>query len=358
MEISRLESVLVSLDDSMQTAIARIDNSGLKIAIVLDAERHLLGIVTDGDIRRALLAGQDLGAPVEKFMNVAPKTALEGTDWSNLLERMRHEQILHLPIVNANGKFRDLAYLPFLEAPHHQDNEVVIMAGGLGSRLRPLTEKIPKPLIPVGGRPLIDTIVARLVSQGLTRITLCVNYLGEMLEDHLGDGSKYGARVTFVHENKRLGTAGALSLLPKRPAKPFFVINGDILTTVDFDAMRDFHSQVGANATMGVNTFHYEVPYGVVEIEDWKITGLLEKPRYSHRVNAGVYLLDPQILDLVPSEEFFDMTSLFDRIIDDGLASAAFPIREQWLDVGRPEDLHRANRTIDDFIVPSAEVKK
>jgi dTDP-glucose pyrophosphorylase len=355
MDPSKLASVVIAADDPMQTAIQRIDHSGLKIAIVLDDAGGLLGIVTDGDIRRALLAGHDLSVPVATFMNKTPRTARKGTEAADLLERLRNEQILHLPIVTADGKFHDLAYLPALEAPHHLENDVVIMAGGLGSRLRPLTDKIPKPLVSVGGRPLIDTIVDGLVSQGLTRITLCLNYLGEMLEEHLGDGSRYGATFTFVHEEKRLGTAGALSLLPTRPSRPFYVLNGDILTTVDFVSMHEFHRQVGSKATMGVNNFHYEVPYGVVEVDDWRITGLSEKPRYSYRVNAGIYLLDPEILDLVPRDEFFDMTSLFDRIIEAGLDSAAFPVRENWLDVGRPEDLKRANQTMDEFSVSSQD---
>lgn len=329
----------------MREAIKVIDSSGLKIAIAISDDKKLQGVVTDGDIRRALLAGYDLDTPVEQFMQSHPRTALLGTEKSVLLGRLRHEQILHLPIVDHAGVLHDLAYLPAFEQLSHQENQVVIMAGGLGTRLRPLTEKIPKPLIHVGDRPLIDTIVDSLVSQGLTDITLCVNYLGHMLEDHLQDGSKFGAKFTFVREEQRMGTAGALSLLPVRPNKPFFVMNGDILTTLDFQAMLDFHKSSSANASMAVNSFTYEVPFGVVEVEGRYLKELREKPQFSYLVNAGIYLLEPTVLDHVPPNQFFDMTSLFERLLEMELPTAVFPVREEWLDIGRHEDLVKANDT-------------
>lgn len=327
----------------MREAIKVIDSSGLKIAIVISDDRKLQGVVTDGDIRRALLAGHGLDTPVEQFMRIHPRTALLGTEKSVLLGRLRHEQILHLPIIDSEGVLHDLAYLPAFEQLSHQENQVVIMAGGLGTRLRPLTEKIPKPLVRVGDRPLIDTIVDSLVSQGLTDITLCVNYLGHMLEDHLQDGSQFGAKFTFVREEQRMGTAGALSLLPARPKLPFFVMNGDILTTLDFQAMLDFHKSASATATMAVNSFTYEVPFGVVETEGRYLKELREKPQYSYLVNAGIYLLEPTVLDHVPPNQFFDMTSLFERLLEVNLPAAVFPVREEWLDIGRHEDLAKAN---------------
>ncbi len=217
------------------------------------------------------------------------------------------------------------------------------MAGGLGTRLRPLTEKVPKPMICVGGRPLIDTIIDRLVAQGLSNITLCVNYLGHMLEEHLGDGARFGAKFTFVRETKRMGTAGALSLLDKRPTSSFFVMNGDILTSVDMLAMQSFHQENGSMATMAVNNFSYDVPFGVVEVQDRRITGLSEKPQLNFLVNAGIYLFEPEVLDHVPADEFFDMNSFFDRLIESNKPVVAFPVREHWLDIGRPDDLERAN---------------
>lgn len=335
--------VSISRKMPMREAIKVIDSSGLKIAIAISDDKKLQGVVTDGDIRRALLAGYDLDTPVEQFMQSHPRTALLGTEKSVLLGRLRHEQILHLPIIDHAGVLHDLAYLPAFEQLSHQENQVVIMAGGLGTRLRPLTENIPKPLIRVGDRPLIDTIVDSLVSQGLNDITLCVNYLGHMLEDHLQDGSKFGAKFTFVREEQRMGTAGALSLLPARPNRPFFVMNGDILTTLDFQAMLDFHKLSSANASMAVNSFNYEVPFGVVEVEGRYLKKLREKPQFSYLVNAGIYLLEPTVLDHVPPNQFFDMTSLFERLLEMDLPTAVFPVREEWVDIGRHEDLVKAN---------------
>lgn len=345
-----IEKILLLPNQPMRAAIEAIDTSGLKIAIIADSERRLLGVVTDGDIRRTLLQGHGLETPIVNFMHKNPRTAILGSDKQVLLSRLRHEQILHMPIVDDDGRVRDLAYLPLLEQQSSHRNEVVIMAGGLGTRLRPLTEKVPKPLISVGGRPLIDTIVDRLVAQGLSNITLCVNYLGHMLEEHLGDGSRYGASFTFVRESKRMGTAGALSLLDKRPETSFFVMNGDILTSVDLMAMRTFHQENASVATMAVNNFSYEVPFGVVEVSDRHITGLSEKPQCNFLVNAGIYLFEPDVLDHVPDDEFFDMNSFFDRLIDLNKPIVAFPVREHWLDIGRPDDLERANNTFTDVV--------
>lgn len=330
-------------DMPMREAIRVIDSSGLKIALVITSDRKLQGVVTDGDIRRALLAGDGLDTPVTKFMHVQPRTALVGTEKAVLMGRLRHEQILHLPIVDGEGILHDLAYLPAFEQLSHQENQVVVMAGGLGTRLRPLTETIPKPLVHVGDRPLIDTIVDALVAQGFADITFCVNYLGHMLEDHLQDGSRYGARFTFVREEQRMGTAGALSLLPMRPTLPFFVMNADILTTLDFQAMLDYHKSSSAMASMAVNTFKFEVPFGVVEVKERYLQGIREKPQYNYLVNAGIYLLEPSVLDYVPNNQFFDMTSLFERLLEMDLPAAVFPVREEWLDIGRHEDLAKAN---------------
>lgn len=332
----------------MRKAIEVIDRSGLKIAIVISEDQKLIGVVTDGDIRRALLAGHGLDTPVSEFMRKNPRSALIGTERSALLNRLRHEQILHLPLVDEAGVLHDLAYLPAFEHLPKQENQVIIMAGGLGTRLRPLTENVPKPLVLVGGRPLIDSIIDNLVSQGLTDITLCVNYLGHMLEDHLGNGSKLGARLSFVREEQRMGTAGALSLLPSVPTQSFFVMNGDILTTVDFQAMLDFHKSSDAVASMAVNNFTYEVPFGVAEVSGRHLIGLREKPKHNFLVNAGIYLLEPEVLSHVPANQFYDMTSLFERLLEQNLQAAVFPVREHWLDVGRPEDLVKANNGFDE----------
>ena len=327
----------------MRAAAESIDSSGLKVVIVVDEAGRLEGLVTDGDIRRALLKGLGLDTPLDAFMTRRPRTAPEGTDREVLLDRLRHEQILHLPVVDTDGRIVDLAYLPELERLPNYGNRVVIMAGGLGTRLRPITETIPKPMVEVGGRPLIHTNVDMLVAQGFADITISLNYLGEVIEDYLGDGSRFGARISYVRETKRLGTGGALTLLPEAPSEPFVVMNGDILTSVDFAAMLRFHVEGGAMATMAVNKYTYNVPFGVVDVKDSHIKRLREKPSYDLFVNAGIYILSPGALELVPRDTFFDMPTLFETLMRNGDATLAFPLREHWLDIGQPDDLSRAN---------------
>lgn len=338
-----VSKITIPEDAPMRRAIEIIDRSGLKIALVVCPDRKLIGIVTDGDIRRALLAERSLDTPVGEFMRRQPRAALLGTDKGVLLNRLRHEQILHLPIVDESGELKDLAYLPLFEQLSNNDNQVIVMAGGLGTRLRPLTESLPKPLIPVRGRPLIDGIIDNLVAQGFTDITFCVNYLGHMLEDHLEDGTKYGARFSYVREEQRLGTAGALALLPSKPNTSFFVMNADIVTTVDFQAMLEFHKSSSVVASIAVNSFTYEVPFGVVEIDGKNLSRIREKPQYNFLVNAGIYLLEPSALGVVPVDTYYDMTTLFEDLIANDMPAAVFPVRENWIDIGRPEDLMRAN---------------
>lgn len=343
MKYYNVKDISVSADMPMRNAIEIIDRSGMRIALVVSETGHLEGIVTDGDVRRAFLAGHALDTKVSQFMQSKPRTALYGTSKSSLLDRLRHEQILHLPLVDDENFLHDIAYLPFFEKIDYHENQAVIMAGGLGTRLRPLTETIPKPMVNVGGRPIIDGIVESLVSQGFKNITICVNYLGHIIEEHLKDGSRFGANIDYIKEEKRMGTAGALSLIKNKPEKPFFVMNGDIVTNIDLQSMLDFHTQMNSDATMAANVFTHEIPYGVIEVEKNIIKNINEKPKINYLVNAGIYVLDSKVIDLIPKDTFFDMTSLFDSIMEKGFLASAFPVREEWLDVGRPEDLQKAN---------------
>lgn len=328
----------------MRDAIDVIDRSGLKVVMVVDSDRTLLGLVTDGDIRRALLRGHDLTTSLETIMTRHPKTAPAGTSKTALLSRLRHEQILHLPLVDGENRVIDLAYLPEIESLPSFPNSVVIMAGGLGQRLRPITETIPKPMVEVGGRPLLHTTVEMLVSQGFNNITMSLNYLGEIIRDYFEDGKKFGANIHYVQEKDRLGTAGALSLLEEKPEFPFFVMNGDILTSIDFGAMLDFHVKSGSVATMAVNKYSYNVPYGVINVGNDRILSIKEKPTYDLFVNAGIYVIDPSVIAQIPQDQYFDMPTLFDKLIGAGGLTSPFPIREQWIDIGQVADLARANR--------------
>jgi choline kinase/predicted transcriptional regulator len=355
-----LEAMCLRPEQSIKDAIRCIDASGGEIALVVDDSRRLVGSVTDGDVRRALLRGTDLDAPASKIMNVKPRSVRKGTPRVEVSALMQMAGITQVPIVDGNGVLvdivfeRDFARLP---QPGHQ---VVIMAGGMGSRLRPITENLPKPMIELGGRPILETIIKRFESQGFDKIVLCVNYRADMIIDHFGDGAKFGVSISYVHEDKRLGTAGALSLLAERTEKPIIVTNGDVLTTMDYVRLLDFHDAHNAHATMCLNIFKYQLPYGAVEVDGYRIVRITEKPVQQFLVNAGVYVINPEALDLIPSDTFFDMPSLFDKVSAE--FRAAFPLHEYWLDIGQLPDLERAKNDFssvfgDDSIVGAVKTE-
>lgn len=344
----RIDTITVRPDQPLSAAIACIDASGGQIALVVDDSGRLVGTITDGDVRRGILRGVTLTSPTNDVMNPSPRTLPRGTPASEIAAALKRDQISQMPLVDASGRAVDLVIADDLAAPGHADHMVVIMAGGLGTRLRPITETIPKPMIEIGGKPILEGIIDRFRQQGFSSIVLCVNHLAEIIEDHFEDGSKFGVSLSYVRESKRMGTAGALSLLHPAPRLPFIVINGDILTNVNFGRLLSFHYEQGAMATMGLNRFQYQIPYGVVDVQDHHIAGFKEKPVLDFFVNAGIYVVGPAALDLIPEDRFFDMPSLFDLISPE--RRAAFPLHEYWIDIGRSDDLERASREYDQRI--------
>jgi len=325
-------------------AIRNLDESTLQIVLVVDDAGVLLGTITDGDVRRAILRGETLEAPVADVMKANPITAGPEIDRKTVLRWMRQYQIAQVPIVDEVGALTGLETLNRILDDDQRGNWVVIMAGGLGTRLRPLTETVPKPLIPVGGKPVLESIIVRLADQGFTRIFLSVNYQAEKVEAHFGDGSQWGVEISYLEENQRLGTAGALALLPEVPSEPFLVMNADLVTAINFRRLLDFHMDQEADATMGVREYHFQVPYGVVELSGNQITEINEKPTQNYFVNGGIYALSPSVLRHVPDGRMYDMPTLFDAVIAaDGLASA-FPIHEYWIDIGQFDDLDQAQK--------------
>jgi len=339
---SRLAAICVRPEQSLADAVACIDASGGQIALVTNEAGRLCGTITDGDIRRGILGGATLASSAGEVMNPSPRTAAKGAPGWEIAARLKRDQIAQMPIVDDDGIVVDILYADELCGPDASSHSVVIMAGGLGTRLRPITETIPKPMLPVAGRPILEIIVERFQQQGFRSITLCLNYLGEVIEDHFGDGSKFGVEISYVREEKRMGTAGALSLLSPRPALPIIVMNGDILTSVNFGQLLSFHYDNLALATMGLNRFQYQLPYGVVQVQNHNIVSFTEKPAYDFFVNAGIYVVSPEALDHVPADKYFDMPALFDQLMPD--RRVAFPIHEYWLDIGRHDDLERASR--------------
>lgn len=336
-------NALVAPEDTIRTIIEIIDRSALQIALVADADQILVGTVTDGDIRRAILKGHHLDMPVAGIMNRSPITIGQDVPKRKILEIMRERKLHHLPIVDAQGRIQQLIILDDLVEKQFRNNTVVLMAGGLGTRLRPLTEDCPKPLLKVGSKPILETIIESFVEQGFSNFHLSVNYKADMIREYFGNGSRWGIDIHYLQEDKRLGTAGSLSLLPFRSQEPVIVMNGDLLTKVNYQQLLDFHLQQQAAATMCVREYTVQIPYGVVRLQDQMLTGIEEKPVQKFFVSAGIYVLSPSTLDMIPRDAFYDMPTLFDELVKKKERTAAFPIREYWLDIGRFEEFERAN---------------
>jgi len=248
-----------------------------------------------------------------------------------------------VPIVDNEGRLVGIEEMDELLKPSVKTNRVVLMVGGLGTRLRPLTEHTPKPMLKVGNKPILETIILNFKKYGFTNIILSVSYKSEIIEEYFKDGQEFGVNIEYIHENKRMGTAGALGLIREKLNEPFFVMNGDLLTNINFEHMMEYHLSNNAIATMGVREYDFQVPYGVVNVDGEKILSIEEKPVHSFFVSAGVYVLDSKVLDFIPNDEFYDMPTLFEKVIENNMKSVSFPIREYWLDIGRLEELEKAN---------------
>ena len=333
---------LVAPSATIHDAIRAIDSSGMQIALVLDGESRLVGTVTDGDVRRALIRNVSLDEAVASIMNAKPMVASEDVPDHELLALMRRTMLRCIPIVDNERRVKRVAKLSDLMQPRGKDNPVVIMAGGLGSRLSPLTTDRPKPLLQVGERPILETMLESLRDFGFQQVYLSVNYKADMLKTHFGDGSRWGLSIRYLEEDQRLGTAGALALLPEQPTHPVLVLNADLLTKINYDHLLDFHSHHGAAATMCVREYDIQIPYGVVKIEDHRIRAIDEKPIHRFLVNGGIYVLEPHVLEQIPAGTYVDMPIIFERLISAGRETVVFPIREYWVDIGQLEDLERA----------------
>jgi dTDP-glucose pyrophosphorylase len=337
-----VERVLISPEATIREAIACIDAGAAQVAVVADASRRLLGLVTDGDVRRGLLAGVDLSQPVVAIMNARPVVMHDGTPRDEILRLMRTRSIHQVPIVDDAGRIVRLRTLDELLDTPHRENEVVLLAGGRGTRLMPLTNELPKPLLHVGDRPILQRIVESCREHGFTRIHIAVNYKAELIREHFGDGSEFGVAIDYIEEDEPRGTAGCLALLRDRPTAPFFVMNGDLLTTVHLKRLLDFHQEHGGAATMCVREYTHVVPYGVVQIDGHRLSSLEEKPSRTEFVNAGIYVLEPDVVDFVPADRNYDMTDALQHLGTVGRDVSVFPIREYWLDIGRHPDLEQA----------------
>ena len=348
---------LITLETSVRDTMSVIDSHAKGIAVVVDQERRLLATITDGDIRRALLAGIDVDQPVIRLMpwypnaNPSPPiTARIGTSEAELLSLMHDHSIRQIPLLDQDGCVYELAVKDDLLNQFEMPVAGVIMAGGFGTRLRPLTEDVPKPMLPINGRPLLEHMLSKLRQAGIRSVSITTHYLGKNIIEHFKDGSEFGVNLRYIEETAPLGTAGSLGKMSAE-TNPLLVLNGDILTGVDFRAMLDFHHENKAKLTVGVQQYRVGIPFGVLETEGVCVKSIVEKPVFRYLVNAGIYLVDPSICNLVPADRRFDMTDLIEAVIESGDKVISFPVREYWLDVGRPEQYLKAEADVSKGLV-------
>ena len=345
-----ISKIYLSVNSTIENALSVIDSGAVRIALVVDSDNKLLGTLSDGDIRRALLNEKTLENTIKDVYFKNPITTNKTSSKKSLLRLCSINRISQVPILDSNQKVIDLFVLNDELLKRQFENNVILMVGGLGTRLRPLTENIPKPMLKVGEIPILQKIVESFVNRGFTKFIMCLGYKSNVIQDYFQDGSTIGASIEYVIEEKRMGTAGALTLLQRKLNKPFFVMNGDILTNIHYEKMLDFHESHNADATMCVRAYDFEVPYGVVNLNNEEITSVEEKPTHSFFVNAGIYLLEPDCINLIPKNEFYDMTSLFEKAIAEKYKAISFPLLEYWLDIGRIDEYKKANQDVDQLI--------
>lgn len=347
----RARSLLVARDAPIRDVMRVIDGGGIGIALVVRDGDRFVGTVTDGDVRRAVLAGLDLELPVSRILALRSDryrrsiTALAGTPDDELLRIMLEYEIRHVPVLDDDGHVVDVAFVADLVREHRLPVRAVVMAGGYGKRLRPLTKDVPKPMLPVGGRPLLETTLDRLRRAGIQHCTVTTHYLGDRIRAHFGDGTDLGIRLGYVEEESPMGTAGALRHVVaegESAGEPLLLMNGDVLTGVDFEALLTFHREQSAKITIGVRPYEVAVPFGVVTTDGPTVTSIEEKPVLRRFINAGIYLIEPQLVDLMPTNGAFDMPDLLRLALDQGHVVAGYPITEYWQDIGSADDYRKA----------------
>ncbi len=339
------KNIILKENNTMQDAIEVLDRESLRIVIVVDNENRIIGTITDGDIRRGLLEHLSMDAMLSEFMFIKPTVAFVGSSKGEILEKMKRLDLLQIPIIDENKRVVGLETLHNIIKNNRHDNPVVLMAGGFGKRLKPLTDSTPKPLIKVGDRPILQSILEQFIDAGFCNFYISIYYKSEMIREFFGDGTDWNVSIKYIHESAPLGTAGCLGLLSdERSDLPILMMNGDLLTKVNFEELLDFHSQNGGDATMCVREYDFQVPYGVVTAKGHRITSIEEKPKHTFFVNAGVYVLNPSMLTEIDGLSYLDMPDLIENKINNSGQINMFPVHEYWLDIGSIDQLNQAKQ--------------
>lgn len=333
---------LLSQTGLIKDAIEILSETSMRIVLVTDSSLRLLGTVTDGDIRRALLRGLSIESPISEVVNVRPIVVPENISREAVLKIMSTNKILQIPIVDDYLKLTGLHLWEDFNTPTNRNNIVVIMAGGKGTRLLPKTEKTPKPMLLINGKPVLEHIINHAKAEGFTKFILAIHHLGSVVESYFGNGGSLGVEISYIREDLPLGTAGALGLIDPIPSLPIIVTNGDVLTGTRYGEMLDFHIQNDAKTTMAVQVHEVHIPYGVIQTSGICVTGYVEKPKQKFLINAGVYIIDPMCLSYLPKNAAVDMPSFLDSLTAKGFSTMAYLIHEPWLDIGGHEEFSKA----------------
>jgi len=339
-----IENIKLTKTSTIKEALKIIDNSGMQIALVVDDENRLIGTITDGDIRRGLLNNISLDDSVESIIFKTPTVATISDTKEEILKKALPKKLHQIPIIDNQNRVIGISEIEQLRRPKIKSNKVILMVGGLGTRLRPLTKETPKPMLKVGNKPILETIIEKFAEYGYINIVLYANYKFNIIKEYFGDGSEFGVNIEYILEEQRMGTAGALSLLKEKPSEPFFVMNGDLLTNVNFESLHSYHLANSSISTMCVKEYDFQIPYGVVTLDNEKIISVEEKPIQKFFISAGIYMLSPEVLEHIPNDEFYDMPTLFEKLIVAGKNTVSFPIREYWIDIGKIEEFEKANK--------------
>jgi dTDP-glucose pyrophosphorylase len=332
----------LAVTGTLRDIFETLERGGIRVAVATDDDGRIVGLMTDGDARRALLSGVSLEAPLEAQLNCKFTAVEPRVSRPEVLELMQARSFDVIPIVDAGGILRGIHRLHDVISLEDRPNWAVIMAGGRGTRLGALTEHVPKPMVRVAGRPILERLVLHLVGHGLGRIYLATNYLGHIIEDHFADGSRFGCSIRYLREERPLGTAGALSMLPETPSDPLLVVNGDLVTQANVGSLLDFHARGRQVATVAVRPYFHTVPFGCLELEGDRVAAIEEKPRLTKIVNAGMYVLSPSVLASLPKAEECTMPGVIEGCLARQELVRAYEIEEDWIDVGQREQLKQA----------------
>ena len=337
---------ILPLTSTFEDVLKNMSRTGLKIVMFIKKNQSLKGIISDGDIRRGLLEGFEINSTIDNLINKNPLVLSDQTTREFALKFMITNHVQQVPIIDKYKRLTGLFIWDEISTPAHRKNQMVIMAGGVGSRMRPLTAKCPKPLLPVAGKPMLERIILHAKEDGIYNFIITINYLGHMIEDYFGNGKNFGVNIEYIKEKNQLGTAGALSLIKTKPEQPIIVSNGDLVMDIGYSNMLNFHNKLGASATMGIRPYEWQHPFGVVKTDGPDIIDFKEKPVMKNNVNAGVYILSPETLKELKIAERCDMPSLFQKLAKKNHRVVAFPMHETWLDVGNANDLAQANNVL------------